>query len=164
MHAEVEGCECIQAWSLKHEGLLEPGWMGKRPISIWESTFYVDHREWHRRAEPLSIERYTPRFPPPGLMLGIDYVGFGIVWSEGRTLCAAEFLAISSSRMVGSNRGKQWWLQCPKCRRRTCALFLKYCRLACRQCQGLVYQSEKLTRKERASNRSWKSLLTGGTR
>lgn len=164
MHGEVEGCACIQAWSLKHEGLLEPGWKGKRPISIWESTFYVDHREWHRRADPLSIERYPPRFPPPGLVPEIDYVGFAMVWGDGVSVCASEFLAVSSSRNVGANTGKQWWFQCPKCRRKVCALYLKYCRLACRRCQGLVYQSEKLTRKERAENRSWKSLLRGKTK
>lgn len=161
MHGEVEGCGCIQAWSLKHEGLLELGWKGKRPISIWESTFYVDHREWQRCEQQLSIELYPPQIPPPGLVLGLDYFGFAMVWGEGANLCASEFLAVSTLRKVGPNAGRQWWFQCPKCRRRVAALYLKYCRLACRRCQGLVYQSEKLSRKERASNRSWKAFVHG---
>lgn len=153
MHGEVEGCPCIHVWSLKHEGLLEGDWKGLKPITVWDSTFYMDHRKWHRRTEQLMACLVPPSSAAPDLPQETKPVEFLIGWRQDGSDCFSTFTATSIPRKVGNNIGARWWFLCPRCKHRVTALYFKHGRLGCRRCQDLVYQSERLTRKERARNR-----------
>jgi hypothetical protein len=59
-------------------------------------------------------------------------------------------------RTKGGPGWQRWWFLCPGCGKRVAILYLKKYYFRCRHCSGLVYQSQKMTRSQRASMRSGK--------
>ena len=154
--ATVEGWPFIHTWSLKHEWLFEVGWEVPRPISVWNSTSYGDHREIYRAAVQLSVN-LTPHgkgwVRPDGLIRGQHYQDLTISWSWDERNLQSCMTAVSTPRKVGKNVCLRWWFLCPDCPRRVTALFFKERSLRCRLCHGLIYHSEKLSRSDREINR-----------
>jgi hypothetical protein len=161
MRGEIEGRLFIRAWSMRHEGLLERVWPDRyKPISLWTSTFYVSHREVEKLQAQLPVSQAPASPIKPGLTHGTDFKAFKIWGMEGSEVFSFDATAVSNLRKIGNNSGLRWWFLCRHCDHRAAALYFGNHRLACRKCQGLAYQSEKLTRKERATNR----VLSGRAR
>jgi hypothetical protein len=57
-------------------------------------------------------------------------------------------------RTKGGPGWQRLWFLCPGCGKRVAILYLKKYYFRCRHCFGLVYQSQKMTRSQRASMRS----------
>ena len=57
-------------------------------------------------------------------------------------------------RTKGGPGWQRLWFLCPGCGKRVAILYLKKYYFRCRHCFGLVYQSQKMTRSERALMRS----------
>ena len=154
MHGEIEGRPSVHVWSLRNEGLLalEPG--TSKDVTLWTAVFYIDHREWEEcedlemTAELQKSLRPEPERRTYTLRWGRDGVFFGSETVE----------AIGRLRTVDKNTGLRWWWFCPQCSRLVTILYFGkdhwgFWRLRCRTCHDLCYQSEKISRSQRAMNR-----------
>lgn len=61
---------------------------------------------------------------------------------------------ISLDRTKAGPGWERVWFLCPGCGKRVAILYLKKYYFRCRHCFGLVYQSQRMTRSQRASMRS----------
>lgn len=156
MHHEIEGRPSVHVGSLRNEGLLtlEPGTL--KDISVWSATFYIDHREWDRYEDLEMTAELQKSFAPRPEPERRTYV---LRWGRAGVPFGSEIVeAIGRPRIVGKNTGLRWWWFCPGCSRLVTILYFGQdrwasWRLRCRTCYDLCYQSEKLTRNQRAMNR-----------
>jgi hypothetical protein len=156
MSDTVEGKYFIRTWSLTHEGLLDPIWPDRyKPIHVWTSTFYASHRELEKLKTRFPIRKIP--VPPirPDLTHGSDSRAFRIFAGENPSKCVeSDITVVSSLRRVEGNAGLRWWFLCRTCDGRTSALYFgEDWKLRCRLCLDLVYQSERLSHKQRARYR-----------
>lgn len=167
MHGVTERRPSVHVWSLRHEGLLElePG--ESKSISVWSATFYIDHREWDRYEDQDGKElemtaelqkSFAPRPEPERRMYTLCWGRDGVFWGSETVE------AFGRPRTVGKNTGLRWLWFC-RCNRLTTILYFGQdpwgsWRLRCRTCHDLCYQSEKITRSQRAFNR-WEAGCAG---
>jgi hypothetical protein len=154
MHGEVEGKPSVLAWSLRNEDLLalKPGESTK--FRVWYASFLMDHREWDEYEDLEITAELQAYVMNPDPFRHEDRRTFALRWThDGVFYGAGTVDAVGRPRKVGKNTGLRWLWLCPRCGRRVHALYLASGRLFCRTCLDLCYQSEKLTRNQRAMNR-----------
>ena len=155
MKCEIERVPCVHAWSLKHEGLLDMVW-GSMPVTLFQASRPGLNREWEP-CEGRVFASITGEPAEPGA------VRRSFTLHELGQSCQERVTAIGQPRKVGGRVGLRWWWACPSCGRRVIALYLAQGgRFACRKCLGLVYESERSSRLQRAMNPILRGTETTG--